>query len=122
MRRYPHYGRSSFTYWISSRLAFSFSIIFLTITPTYSEWYIAAQAGLPLPGTLSDAKLTSPTLAGGVNDARVSNIEYGVSPLYGAKIGYFPPKRDWLGVEADLFVTQVNVRQQTLTGGVAGST
>jgi opacity protein-like surface antigen len=87
----------------------------------HAEWYLAVQAGLPLPGSLSDAKLTSTTIGGGVNGARVADINYGISPTYGVKTGYFPPHRDWLGVEADLFTTQLNVKQQTVIGGIAGS-
>jgi hypothetical protein len=68
---------------------------FLTVFPAHGEWYVIGQTGVVLPGSLSNVTLSSPTLAGGVNQARVADIDLGKgSPLYGAKVGYFFPKRD----------------------------
>jgi hypothetical protein len=52
-----------------------------------AEWYVAGEAGLAIDGTLQDSKVTSPTLGGpgGVNSARVTDLDLMNSGLYGAK-------------------------------------
>jgi opacity protein-like surface antigen len=42
------------------------------------------------------------------------------SGVYGAKAGYFAQARSWLGGETEVFLTQPNLSQQTVIGGVAG--
>jgi hypothetical protein len=99
--------------------------LYITTVPAkpsaQAEWYIIAETGVVLPGSLSNVTLSSPTLAGGVNEARVAdvNLEKG-SPLYGAKVGYFFPGREWFGIETEAYSTQLNVTQQTVVGGVPG--
>ncbi|HEU5201595.1 MAG TPA: outer membrane beta-barrel protein [Nitrospira sp.] len=94
---------------------------FLTVLPAQGEWYVIGQTGVVLPGSLSNVTLSSPTLAGGVNQARVADIDLEKgSPLYGAKVGYFFPKREWFGLETEAFTTQLNIKQQTVVGGVPG--
>jgi hypothetical protein len=64
---------------------------------------------------------SSSTLAGGVNAARIGEVDLQkTSLLYGAKAGLFLPKRQWLGIETEAFRTQLNVKQQTVVGGVPG--
>lgn len=95
---------------------------FLTVLPAQAEWYVAGQTGVLVPGSLSNVTLNSPTVGGGVSGARVTdvNLENG-SPLFGAKIGYFFPKREWFGFETGVYATQLNVKQQTIVGGVPGN-
>lgn len=101
-------------------LALSASML-LAACPARSEWYLIGQTGVVLPGSLSNVTISSPTLAGGVTDARVAdlNLEKG-SPFYGAKVGYFFPKREWFGIETEAYSTQLNITQQTVVGGVPG--
>ena len=95
---------------------------FLTVLPAQGEWYVIGQTGVVLPGSLSNVTLSSPTLAGGVNQARVADIDLEKgSPLYGAKVGYFFAKREWFGIETEAFTTQLNIKQQTVVGGVPGN-
>lgn len=83
---------------------------------------MVAQTGVILPGSLSNATVNSPTLAGGVTDARVADIDMEkASPFYGAKVGFFFPKREWFGLETEAFTSQLNIKQQTVVGGVPGT-
>jgi len=94
---------------------------FLTVLPAQGEWYVIGQTGVLVPGSLSNVTVSSPTLAGGVREARIAdvNLEKG-SPVFGAKAGYFFPKREWFGFETEIYSTQLNVSQQTVAGGVPG--
>lgn len=86
-----------------------------------AEWYVVAETGIVLPGSLSNVTFSSPTLAGGVNQARIADVDLEKgSPLYGAKVGYFFPRREWFGIETEVYSTQLNVTQQTVVGGVPG--
>lgn len=38
----------------------------------------------------------------------------------GAKLGYFSEEREWLGLETEIFNTQILTKQQTVVGGVPG--
>lgn len=93
----------------------------LTVPSAQGEWYVTGQTGVVLPDGLSNVTISSPTLAGGVNGARVADVNLqNTSLFYGAKVGYFLPKREWFGVETEAFTTQLNVKQQTVVGGVPG--
>ena len=96
-------------------------LIVLATTAAHAEWYVAAQTGVVLPNSLSNVTVSSPTLAGGVTDARIAdvNLKNG-SPLYGARAGYFFPGREWFGLETEVYSTQLNITQQTVVGGVPG--
>ncbi len=92
---------------------------YLVVLPAQGEWYVAGQAGVTLPGSLSNATVSSPTLAGGVTDARIADVDMEKgSPFYGARIGYFFHKREWFGLETEAFTSQLNIKQQTAVGGV----
>jgi hypothetical protein len=96
-------------------------ISFLSVLPAHGEWYVVGQTGVILPGSLSNATVSSPTLAGGVSEARVADIDLEKgSPFFGAKAGYFFPKREWFGLETEAFTSQLNITQQTVVGGVPG--
>lgn len=93
----------------------------LTVLPAHGEWYVSGQTGVILPGTLSNVTVSSPTLAGGVTEARIADVDLEKgSPFYGGKVGYFFPKREWFGIETEAFTTQLNIKQQTVVGGVPG--
>ena len=95
--------------------------VYLTVLPAQGEWYVVGQTGVVVPGSLSNVTVSSPTLAGGVSEARIAdvNLEKG-SLLFGAKAGYFFPKREWFGFETEVYTTTLNVTQQTVVGGVPG--
>lgn len=94
---------------------------FLTVLPAQGEWYVVGQTGVLVPGSLSNVTVSNPTLAGGVREARIADVDLEKgSPLFGAKVGYFFPKREWFGFETEVYSTQLNVTQQTVVGGVPG--
>ena len=94
---------------------------FLSILPAQGEWYVIGQTGVGMPGSLSNVTLSSPTLAGGVSEARVADLDLEKGqPFYGGKVGYFFPKREWFGMETEAYTTRVIIKQQTVVGGVPG--
>ena len=93
----------------------------LIIAPSaYAEWYAGAYGGLANPSTLSNVSLSSPTIAGGVKDARVMDLQLEDSSVWGAKVGYFFAKSPWIGVETDLYTLRPDLKEQITVGGVAG--
>jgi len=90
--------------------------VFLT-TNAQAEWYVGAYGGIATPGAFSNATLSSPTLGGGVTNARINDLELKSSLVGGVKAGYFFDKRPWLGLETDLYTLKPDVKQQTIIGG-----
>jgi opacity protein-like surface antigen len=89
---------------------------FLT-TQAQAEWYLGAYGGITNPGAFSNVTLSSPTLGGGVTDARINDLELKSSLVGGAKAGYFFDTRPWLGVETDVYTLKPSVKQQVIVGG-----
>lgn len=113
--------RTAVSRYPASIVAWLCVVVFLGALPARAEWYVVGQTGVILPGSLSNATVNSPTLAGGVTDARVADIDMEkASPFYGAKVGFFFPKREWFGLETEAFTSQLNIKQQTVVGGVPG--
>ena len=94
---------------------------FLT-TAAQAEWYVGAYGGITNPGAFSNATLSSPTLGGGVTNARISDLELKSSLVGGVKTGYFFNARPWLGFETDVFTRKPDVKQQTIVGGTTAGT
>ena len=94
---------------------------FLTVLPAQGEWYVVGQTGVVVPSSLSNVTVTSPTLAGGVTEARIADVDLQMGHPLGAKAGYFFPKREWFGFETEAYTTQLNIKQQTVVGGVPGT-
>ena len=90
--------------------------VFLT-TNAQAEWYVGAYGGIATPGAFSNATLSSPTLGGGVTNARINDLELKSSLVGGVKAGYFFDKRPWLGLDTDLYTLKPDVKQQTIFGG-----
>jgi opacity protein-like surface antigen len=91
------------------------------MAPAQGEWYVIGQTGVVMPGSLSNVTVSSPTLAGGVTDARIADIDLEKGqPFYGGKVGYFFPKREWFGFETEAYTTRLIIKQQTVVGGVPG--
>ena len=94
---------------------------FPTMPPAQGEWYVIGQTGVVMPGSLSNVTVSSPTLAGGVSEARVADLDLEKGqPFYGGKVGYFFPKREWFGLETEAYTTRLIIKQQTVVGGVPG--
>ena len=73
-----------------------------------------AYGGITNPGAFSNVTLSSPTLGGGVTDARINDLELKSSLVGGAKAGYFFDTRPWLGVETDVYTLKPSVKQQVI--------
>lgn len=85
--------------------------------PARAEWYVGAYGGLSYPGAFTNVTLSDPNLSGGVRDARINDLELHTSLAGGVKAGYFFAERPWLGIEADVFTLQPDVKQQDVVGG-----
>ena len=97
------------------------SLFFVAPATAHAEWYVIAQSGVVMPNSLSNVTLNSSTLAGGVSEARIADVNLEkASLLYGAKIGYFFRGREWFGIETEAYSTQLHITQQTVVGGVPG--
>jgi opacity protein-like surface antigen len=82
-----------------------------------AEWYVGAYGGITNPGAFSNTTLSSPTIGGGVSNARINDLELKSGLVGGVKAGYFFNARPWLGIETDLFTRKPDVKQQTIFGG-----
>jgi opacity protein-like surface antigen len=85
-----------------------------------AEMYVAGQAGVTLPQSLSNIDVTGSGIAAGTKS---SNLDLKTSFMYGAKLGYYFDSLKWLGVETEVFNTTPHVKEQaaTCTGpGCAG--
>jgi opacity protein-like surface antigen len=100
------------TAWLASAPVFAPS--------AHAEWYAGAYGGLANPSGLSNARVSSSTIAGGVRDARVIDIELEDSTVWGAKVGYFFTNSPWIGVETDLYTLRPDLKEQVTVGGVPG--
>lgn len=81
-------------------------------TPAYPEAYIAGQFGVTIPGSLSNVDVTTTGVPAGT---KFSDLDLQNSILFGAKAGYFSRSVRWFGVEAEVFYTTPNVKQQNVT-------
>jgi len=93
------------------------SLVFLS-TPGKAEMYVAGQVGVTIPNRFSHLEGVGSNTGLTVSDESAQN-----SVMYGAKVGYYFDSLKWLGVETEVFNTQPNIKQQTITasfpGGVA---
>lgn len=81
-----------------------------TVLPSHAEMYIGGQLGISLPNSLSNVQGT-----GTDSGLKGTDLDLANSPLYGAKIGYFFPKINWLGVEGEFFYSNPHMKQQQST-------
>jgi hypothetical protein len=93
------------------------SISSFITTKAQGEWYVGAYGGIAKPAAFSNATLSDPTLGGGVNGARVLDLELDTGGLFGAKVGYFLEAYPWLGFETEAYTLKPDVKQQTIVGG-----
>jgi opacity protein-like surface antigen len=86
---------------------------------TQAEWYVGGYGGLTNPGALSNVTVSSPTLGGGVQSARVIDLQLQNNGVFGAKVGYFFERHSWFGLEGDFYTLQADVKAQTVVGGMS---
>jgi opacity protein-like surface antigen len=88
--------------------------VIATALPSHAEMYIGGQLGISLPNSFSNVQGT-----GTDSGLKGTDLDLANSPLYGAKIGYFFPRINWLGVEGEFFYSNPHMKQQEQT--VSGS-
>lgn len=90
----------------------------LTAGPTQAEWYVAGQAGIAIPSSLSNV-----TWGAGTANVRGNDLSLQNSFMYGAKAGYYfdtlKMQNFNLGVETEVFNTTPHLQQQNWTIGGA---
>lgn len=94
--------------WVLSTLLSG--LIVLTSATAQSEFYVAGQGGISLPGSFSNVEGIGTRFGG--TGFKSSDLDLATSPLYGAKVGYFFSGLNWLGVEGEYFYTNPHIKQQ----------
>jgi opacity protein-like surface antigen len=72
--------------------------------------YVAGQIGYTSPNDLTNVQGTGP-----ISGLSFSDLKLHDSIVYGAKVGYYLPGVNWLGIETELFNTTPHVKQQPVT-------
>ena len=88
------------------------SVMCLTLPSSFAhaEGYVAGQIGYTSPNALSNVQGVGPISGIGFSDLKLHD-----SIVYGAKVGYYLPAVNWLGVEMEMFDTTPHVKQQPVT-------
>lgn len=91
---------------------FSACLTFLIATalPSHAEMYVGGALGLSLPNSFSNV-----SGLGTDSGLKGTDLDLATSPLYGAKVGYFFPGLNWLGVEGEFFYSNPHMKQQQTT-------
>ena len=79
-----------------------------------AEFYIAGMGGYVVPNDFSDVE-GEDTLSG----VSFGDLTLKDSAMVGAKIGYYLPKWNWLGVETEAFSAWPDIKAQTVSGGLS---
>jgi opacity protein-like surface antigen len=92
--------------------AFALLSLFLVLTSTLAkaEMYVAGQAGVNIPYSLSNVEWSAGGVNLGGNDLSLKN-----SVVYGAKFGYYFDSLKWLGLETEVFNATPHLKQQNFT-------
>src|SRR5689334_8112669 len=85
-------------------------ILVLTSATAQSEFYIAGQGGISFPGSFSNVEGLGPNFGGA--GFKFNDIDLANSVLLGAKVGFFFPRLNWLGIEGEYFHTNPHTKQQ----------
>ncbi len=78
--------------------------------PVRAELYVAGQVGYTHGDDLSSVQGT-----GAFAGLSGSDLEVHGSVVYGGKVGYYLPKREWFGIESEVFHSIPHVKQQSFT-------
>lgn len=85
----------------------------LTSATARSEFYVAGQAGISLPGSFTNVEGLGSAFGGA--GFKSTDLDLANSVLLGAKVGYFFPRLNWLGIEGEYFHTNPHIKQQSAT-------
>jgi opacity protein-like surface antigen len=86
------------------------TVLIAMVLPSHAEMYVAGQLGVSLPNSFSNV-----SGLGTDSGLKGSDLDLATSPLYGAKVGYFFPGLNWLGVEGEFFYSNPHMKQQQTT-------
>ena len=96
-------------------------ILLVLNAPAQAEMYVAGQFGVTFPNNVTNVEGVD-SLAG----LKFSDLSLHKSVMYGAKLGYYFDSIKWLGIETEVFNTNPNLKQQSVTatgpGGSASTT
>jgi len=84
--------------------------VILTSATAQSEFYVAGQGGISFPGSFSNVEGLGPNFGGA--GFKFTDIDLANSVLLGAKVGFFFPRLNWLGIEGEYFHTNPHTKQQ----------
>ena len=101
--------RSGYALGLSSLLV-GLCCVTLSGRSAQAELYVAGQIGYTSPGDLSSVQGT-----GAISGLSFSDLKLHDSIVYGAKVGYYLPSVNWLGIETEMFNTTPHVKQQPIT-------
>jgi opacity protein-like surface antigen len=88
--------------------------------PANAELYVAGEIGYTVPNDLFNIELKGAAAGSFSSNLKTSDFKIDNAAMFGAKVGYYLPLvLSWLGLEAELYHTNLHSPQQTVT--VAGS-
>jgi opacity protein-like surface antigen len=86
------------------------TVLLATVHPSRAELNVGGELGVSLPNSFSNV-----SGLGTDSGLKGSDLDLATSPLYGAKVGYFFPGLNWLGVEGEFFYSNPHMKQQLTT-------
>ena len=94
------------------KVLFLAGLMILTIkTPTFAEVYVAGQVGANFPQDFTDVRGV-----GSASGVTVSDLDLKNQVVFGIKFGgYFPGSWNWLGLEAEYYHTDHDIKGQAAT-------
>lgn len=87
----------------------------LFVRPAQAEWYVAGQGGGSFPNGFSNGEGVGANAGVSFSDLSLAN-----SVMYGAKVGYYIDRLQWLGIEMEAFNSTPHVTQQTMVVNFQG--
>jgi opacity protein-like surface antigen len=86
------------------------TVLIVAASPCFAELYVGGGLGVSLPNSFSNV-----SGLGTDSGLKGSDLDLATSPLYDAKVGYFFPKLNWLGIEGEFFYSNPHMKQQQTT-------
>lgn len=82
----------------------------LAASPSFAEFYVGGGLGVSLPNSFSNV-----SGLGTDSGLKGTDLDLATSPLYDAKVGYFLPRINWLGIEGEFMYSNPHMKQQQST-------
>jgi opacity protein-like surface antigen len=91
-------------------LTMCMTVLIATVFPSHAEVYVGGGLGISLPNSFSNV-----SGLGIDSSLKGSDLDLATSPIYGAKVGYFFPRLNWLGIEGEFLYSNPHMKQQRTT-------